>query len=40
MVKEYLKQLRYYIKHDLPVEKNFNPKLIEEILNLAGELGV
>ena len=40
MVKEYLKQLRYYIKHDLPIEKNFNPKLIEEILNLAGELGV
>jgi hypothetical protein len=40
MVKEYTGWLRYYIKNVLPAEKNFNPKLIEEILNLAGELGV
>ena len=40
LIKEYSGWLRQYLRNILPAKKNLNPKLIEEILNLAGESGV
>jgi hypothetical protein len=39
-IEDYTFQIRNYLDNVLPFEKNFDPKMVNELLKLAGDLGV